>query len=52
MNHELTLSGWYARQTMTLYVLARNPNKGLELDISYPAGSGGRKEGPREDRVS
>ena len=29
---------------------ARNPNKELELEISDDTGSGGEKEGPREDR--
>ncbi len=46
----MTQCGWYARQTISLSVLARSPNKGLELEISDETGSGGGKEGPREDR--
>ena len=33
-------------------VLARNPNKGLELEISHETRSGRGEEGPREDRGS
>ena len=46
----MTLCGWCTRQTISLSVLAWNPNKGFELDIYGENGSGGGKEGPREDR--
>ena len=46
----VTLCGWCARQTISLSVLAQNPNKGLELEISRETGGGGGKEDPREDR--
>ena len=46
----MTLCGWYARQTISLSVLERNPNKGLEVEISDGTKSGGGKESPREDR--
>ena len=42
------VGGALGRQSLS--VLARNPNKGLELDISGETRSGGGKEGPREDR--
>ena len=35
---------WYGN----LFVLAQNPHKGPEGEISYKTGSGGGKEGPRE----
>ena len=37
-------------QTISLSVLARNPNKGLELKISRETESGREEEGPRKDR--
>ena len=40
----------YARQTISLSVLARNPNKGLELEISYKTGIGRGEGGPREEK--
>ena len=39
-----------AGQTISLSVLARNPNKGLELKISRETESGRGEEGPRKDR--
>ena len=36
----------------SLSVLARNPNKGLELEISCETGSGRAEEGTREDTGS
>ena len=48
--NDVTQCGWYDRQTISLSVLARNPNKGIELEISNGTGSGWRKEGPRKDR--
>ena len=41
-----------ATQTISSSVLARNPHKGLRVRISCETGSGGGKEGPREDRES
>ena len=41
---------WMVRQADDLFVWARNPNIKLELEISDETGSGGGKEGPREDR--
>ena len=46
----VTLFGWYAGQTISLSVLPRNANKGLDLEISWEIGSGGEKEGPKEVR--
>ena len=48
----MTLCGWYARQTISLSVLAQNPNKGFELEISDKKESGWGKEVPREDKGS
>ena len=42
----------YAGQTISLSVLARNPNKGIELEISRETGAVRGEEGPREDRGS
>ena len=39
-----------ATQTISLSVLARNPHKRTEGEISRETGSGRGKEGPREDR--
>ena len=39
-----------ATQMISLSVLARNSHKGPEDEISHETGSGGGKEGPREDR--
>ena len=41
-----------ATQTISMSVLARNPHKGPEGEISRETGSEGEKEGPREDRGS
>ena len=41
-----------ATQTISLSVLARNPHKGPEDEISHQTGSGGEKEGLRGDRES
>ena len=40
---------WVMCQAISLSVLVRNPDKGLELEISGETGSGGGKEGPRKD---
>ena len=48
----VTLCGWHAWQTIPLSILARNPNKGLELEIFDETRSGGGKKGPKEDRGS
>ena len=39
-------------QTISLSVLARNPNEELELEISRKTGSGRGEEGTREDTGS
>ena len=46
----VTLCGWYARQAISLSVLAWNPNKGLELEICDETGSGGGRDVSREER--
>ena len=46
----VTLWGLCARQTIPLSVLARNPNKGLKLEVSRVTGSGRGEVGAREER--
>ena len=44
--------GVCARQTISLSVLARNPNKGFELEIFRETGSGRGEGSPREEKGS
>ena len=41
-----------ARQRISLSALVRNPHRGPNGETIRETGSGGGKEGPREDRVS
>ena len=49
----ISLCVWVrAKQKIPLYVLARNPLRGLACEISHETGRGRGKEGPRVKRIS